>query len=196
MSLLAGAWGRGVRVGFGLVALVAVACGGSDDDGGSGSGSNTLGSGVDGSKKVADLSAAEAQQFCDAYGAKSEAVFDSDSVKRGGCTLFGFLGAQDVASCESNVTECLKSADQTPVEATTTCETDPAKRAGCDATVAELDACFADTLPLMKQFYDSITCKNLLGGSSSSFSTPATPASCTKLQTRCPQMFTDDTSGP
>ncbi len=153
-------------------------------------GSNaSFSSGVDGTKKASELSDADVTAFCDA--AKATALDFAKDNKAGFCKLSGSLagalgaiGGDGTAACEMTVTAC-EAADATAGASTCTPKID-----NCDATIAEIEACYNDSMDALSKTLDefgSQSCSDLLTKTSSGAAGgDTTPQSCKDLATKCP----------
>lgn len=148
----------------------------------------TFTSGVDGAKKVSDVTPDEAQTICDnAEATAREFVEDS---KAGFCALAGgvagvFGGGE--AACEVARASC---ESQEPEITENTCNAD-VMAPDCEATIAELEACYNDSLESLQTVFDELggkSCAELIAdsGSGDALGNVGTPASCTALASKCP----------
>lgn len=154
----------------------------------------TFTSGIDGTKKVSDVSMDEAKSICEAASETAEEFFEAnkDGFCAFGAALTGSLGAgfgggDAVALCEVALAEC-KSA--TPTTETTTCNAE-AVAANCSATVAELETCYNDSLDTLSTFFGELagkSCSELTSESTNVSFDFSNPASCTALAEKCPDL--------
>lgn len=151
-----------------IMAVALVACGG--DDGGSG---------VDGDRKMSELTPAEQQALCEEGEAKAEA--HEDDALKVGCYLQASLFGQ---CSEAAVQQCITQAQNSPDEGECTTDVTDA----CTATVGELRACLDAQMEVLGDIASKINCSNavtLLGSAEE-------PAVCAAAEAKCPELFEDD----
>lgn len=153
----------------------------------------TFTSGIDGTKKVSEVTTDEAKSICEAAEATAKDFFDAN--KDGFCALtaafagsFGAInGGDPVALCQVALDECKKA---TPTAETATCNAETTAT-NCDATVAELESCYNDSLDAMTTFFNGLaskSCTELTSANSSVEINISNPASCVSLATKCPDL--------
>lgn len=151
----------------------------------------TFSSGVDGSKKISEVTPAEAQSICDASEAAGKDFAEAN--KDGLCAFtasfaaaFGGAGADPVALCQTALDACK---DAPLVTEASTCNAATAA-AGCEATVAELEDCYNDSLKTLSDLFGDLgskSCTDLTTPDTTTEPTTAAPsAACTSLATKCP----------
>ncbi|MGK3998064.1 hypothetical protein [Sorangium sp. So ce1024] len=146
-------------VGVLMAGLAIAACGGDDDGGGN----------LDG-KQLGSLTDAEAQTVC------ADLAASATVTKEDVCEFAGAFAGAFGGDCETAKAECLAQPEQPAPEGggcSTTGFTD------CTATVAEYKACMAANVEAMK----AVTCETPL----ESFGEP--PAACAALTDKCPTIF-------
>lgn len=159
-----------------LGSAAALGCG--DDDGGGG------GSGVPGSKKVNELSAAEFKSVCEDFAKKFESV--DEAANEAVCTAAGLAAeATDEATCTEARDECL--GDLEPEEDPLDCDEPPeGMMDDCDATVAEFNACVSAIVDAFEDWAGEITCESDLSELEDlENSGPDEPPACAKLDESC-----------
>lgn len=149
----------------------------------------TFTSGVDGTKRVSEVTAHEAQTLCD--NALATARDFAEQAKEGLCALAGRSAVQvafttDPAGlCESVRAECLGKAAETRQ-----IECNIARVNGCEATVGEVEACYNDALTASSSVLDaaaSTSCADAFDPNTpTSRESFEIPASCTALAAKCP----------
>lgn len=155
-------------------------------------GVTSLSSGVDGTKKISELSAPEQQQFCEA--GREAAVKFFDDGKDGLCALQGsFAGAlgglgggSPVALCEATRSACEGS---DPMLEDDTCNLGSMDATTCEATVEEAEACFNASLTELDTVLDTLaarSCTELLDDDFEIDLTVMEPEACRSLQQKCP----------
>ncbi|MEQ8280160.1 MAG: hypothetical protein RMA76_01335 [Deltaproteobacteria bacterium] len=163
-----------------LFSATAFACGGG----------TSFSAGVDGNKQVKDLTDSDAQTLCKAAEETANDFFDDN--KDGFCKFSGAfagifagsLGGDAQSTCEMAVTQCESQASTEPAM----CEpmvTD------CEATIAEIEACYNDSLDVAADLLDKFagkSCADLIADESSLNITADTPASCVALEEKCPSL--------
>lgn len=151
------------------------------------SGGAQLESGVDGSKPASMLTDAEAQSLCNAA---IDATNDFASAHKAGFCKFqggiagaiaGAFGGDANAACEMAVDTC-EAEDEAVME--TQCDV---RRSDCTATVAEIEACFNESLSALEGIFNEIealSCSELLqsDGGGTSYDQPAP---CDAVQSKC-----------
>jgi hypothetical protein len=186
-----------------------VACSSSSSSSSGGTGPGAVSS-VDSSKKAADLSEADAQQYCrDALAYQKSQINEVDS-KRYTCAAIGAVIASFSAKTDEEAkAACIKSRDEciakpSSSEGDAGAEKDPCANAkkdlgNCTATVAEINQCTADQVDAYKAVVNQDPCASATAakpdGGQSSGATLAEPASCKALKEKCPALYGDDDSG-
>ncbi len=171
-----GARRRAGLVGLALAAMVAAACGG-DDDGGS--------SGVDGDKRLDELSADEAADICD-WGLS---LVDPDQFERLDCYLEALLSTQDAEMCEEVAQECIDNIEPgDPTAGECIFEEPPA--CGSEVSVAEIEACLRDSVALIEDVVGAVDCD--LSPEDIDDVDLEQPASCALVEDKCPGLFEDE----
>lgn len=157
-------------------AMVAAACGG--DDGGS--------SGVDGDKRLDELSQEEATDFCE-WGLS---LLDGDEVTRFGCYLTALVFSPDAETCEIVAQECIDEAEPIdPAEAECEFEEDLPPCAS-EVTVAEMEDCARDAVGVLAALADDITCDS--DPEELEDLSLEQPASCLAIEEKCPELFEEE----
>ncbi len=150
-------------------------------------GGTSFSSGVDETKQVKDLTDADAKTLCDNAEETAKDFYENN--KDGFCKLGGVLVAAfsggDPATCEATVETCKGQEPETSGK----CE--PIDTA-CEATIAEIEACYNDSIEAAEEVFDEISSKSceelLMDTSSAPGGDVQTPASCTALMEKCPTL--------
>jgi hypothetical protein len=125
-------------------------------------------------------------EFCAWSSASYEQLLGKDLGQT--CTLFaGGFGA-NAEECSSLVDDCVDK-----LEAEGFSDEDDACRAdlaGCPATVAEIEACFADQLAALERMLDAVSCEGGLPAELEAQYAELSPA-CAKIDAKCPHFFDD-----
>lgn len=171
-----------------------------DGDGSGGPGQNIGGprSGVDEDTSVGELSDEDAEKFC-AWAVEQFAALvpSNDQI----CTFAG-LAAGDAAQCEEARASCAEQIGNQPPPSDQSGELElegcvegvsEALNSGCDVTIADLEACFSDTVAAAKGFFDSLTCES--AGMSAPPEEIAPPASCAVIEQKCPDLAVEEEEG-
>lgn len=168
-----------------LSLLGVVGCGSTSDGGGGGGGFTT---GLPRSKQLKDVTAAEAKQACLKSQSASGSV--SDDAVRGICSYQLGLQGGEAACTPANVDKCVADykKDVTPPDPAECDDVadDMDRLADCAATVGEWEDCINQQLANTVEAYSSLTC------TSTQIPSPAKPAVCSTLETKCPKLFEDD----
>lgn len=158
--------------------LGAVGCGG-DDSGGTG--------GVSSNEKVGDLSAAEAKALCKSLSSKLQQVGDAQTDLV--CVAqSAALSGGNADTCESSVGQCK---EQYGDDLTIDCETDGetgVSDACNDVTVGELNDCLDATIAALDAVSKKVTCSTPLSDLQDLSTSFETPAACTKIDAKCPDV--------
>lgn len=185
--------------------VFAIAC-----SSGSSSGGSAAVTSVDSSKQVSGLSDTEAKQVCEDAQAYVTSQFASIDTKRINCGFSAqIMGAYDATNdadaqtkCRTLFDECMNKPAETG-DAGTTDENDGAnfdctafgsQTRDCGATVGEVSQCLSDQIAALNAVSSKDFCAEAKARSENDTSTPslaATPASCTAVQTKCPNLFSD-----
>ncbi|XXY44464.1 hypothetical protein WME91_31115 [Sorangium sp. So ce269] len=152
-------------VGVLMAGLALAACGGDDDGGDTGGNS---GGDLDG-KQLSSLTAAEIEQVCQDLSASATVT------KEDLCEVAGAFSALGGADCEATKTECMNQPEQ-PSEGG---ECSNAGFTGCTATVAEYKACMTAQVATLK----AISCTAPPDTSGEQ------PAGCAALSEKCPEVL-------
>ncbi|WP_437914177.1 hypothetical protein WME73_49685 [Sorangium sp. So ce302] len=150
-------------LGLVMAGLALAACGGDDDGGDGGQSGGDLDS-----KQLGELTAAESQAVCDDIAGSFEIS------KEDMCDLEGLSATFAGEDCEAAKAECISS----PAEPEPTGSCDTSGFAGCTATVAELKGCITATTNLLK----AITCESSLEDLAQQ------PAACAAVSEKCPEL--------
>ncbi len=153
----------------------------------------TFSSGVDGATKISEVTPDQAQSICDASAAAGKEFAEAN--KDGLCALaasfagaFGAVGGGDPAAlCQTALDECKAQ----PLETTgvSTCNVAVAAT-GCEATVAEMEDCYNESLSALADIYGELggkSCTDLTTASTDN--TPvvaATPSAACAALAKCP----------
>ncbi|MEZ4463529.1 MAG: hypothetical protein R3F43_03180 [bacterium] len=172
----------------GLALFALCAC--DDDDGGGGGGS--FNSGVDGTKKVSDLTDEEANAICRASSAYGESLIS----RRQACVVASLLFSEDSASCNQFAQAC-EQAPPEPDEDDEDCQDGvPPQLRDCDATVADMEACQIGIAQALVASIKGLSCSQAGTAAaeeqaSSIFSSPdpASVPACETVRTECPGAF-------
>lgn len=158
-----------------MAGLALAACGG-DDDGGNGDTGSQSGGDLDG-KQLGQLTAADSQAVCQDLAA-SITVTKEDL-----CEVAGAFAGAFGGDCEATKAECMSAPEQ-PSQGDGGCSTEGF--AGCTATVAEYKACMKAQADGVK----AITCATPPDTSGEP------PAGCAALTEKCPEILgTGETDG-
>lgn len=162
--------------------LLATACAGfvvlgcGDDDGGGS---------VSGASRVNDLTVGEREALCKDFAGKFGKL--AAAAHKVECTGEGLASeVQDPGSCEEARSACL--ADSEP-DAEFSCDDDPEEATGgedCDATVAQLEACFDAWVSIAEELANDFTCEG--SEELEEIEEPEVPEACTDLQDACPEI--------
>lgn len=176
------------------------AAGGGGAGAGSGPGAGPpLGSGLPGGKPVEQLSADDAQKFCTAAKAYATTKLPPALTEKFACNVQAALSSPSDAECPAKVEDCLAQPPGenpfNPATITSDCESDLGERAGCTATVGELEACLVATFDQAAALFGSTTCEGLranLQNGEDALGEPPTPDACKVIEQKCPQLLDDD----
>jgi hypothetical protein len=166
-----------------LVGMLALAgCGGDDD----GSGDT---SGVDSSSTLDELTAAEANDFCE----WSAGLIDTQAIVDFTCYVAAIVASQqseDVV-CEDFAADCI---DQTePPSDAIECQVD-ADLPDCasEVTVGEFEDCLIAFVDQLVDIIDDVSCDTALEDLPEDIGDVALPAACMSIQEVCPDLFESD----
>jgi hypothetical protein len=181
---------------------------------GSGDGPGSVSS-VDSSKPASSLSEGEATQYCkdqQRYWAAQYAKVDSQKIMCGYyAEAIGVIGTTTdddaKAACRSQLADCLaKPNAEDPSDGgdseqstETYCATEKDVLKGCDATVAELNACDADSAAAFKALEGKDFCADATARADISATAQPMyelPASCKALYEKCPGMAGGSSGAP
>ena len=183
-----------------LAIMSPLACS-SDDDGG---GSPEVVSGIEGAKRVSELTEAEATQFCDAADAAAKGLISD----REACTMGAMFFSETPDDCRMIVEQCttagsVEVGDDVYEEEASSCTLeDTTKREACDATVGELETCFTATLAATQTLVQSLTCDAVGAADGEGMSAvmdmmpsadgvPAGVPECASIQQKCPTLVAE-----
>lgn len=159
-------------------------------------GSSTVSTGLPATKRLGEITQAEAESLCNSLSASARDVFGDEELHRFTCTIGALPGSIrqgangmaeiDRVACEQMVSACLM---EEPEE--TTNDTDcgntqlVASAAGCEATVGELEACLNASLTALRGLLERFNCNTpaselMMGGGFDE------PAACETLDMKCP----------
>jgi hypothetical protein len=176
------------------VGMLASACGGGDGGGGQG-----FSSGIEPSKRLSEVTAAEAQASCEAVAAEFDEIFSDAAIVRIACAGAAAQNASTVAECQELAAECERSLPQAQREqllaqvagpdVECTGELTPVTQ--CSATVAQYDRCVSGTLAELRKVWASISCQmapRIAAGEDfdSLVYQPQDVAACDELEELCP----------
>ncbi|MEM1413942.1 MAG: hypothetical protein AAGH15_03540 [Myxococcota bacterium] len=169
------------------IAALVMAMGCGDD------GDTTFSSGIAAERPLTSLSDAEARDLCIAVGNEANDVFRSIDV----CTFLGLVFSEgDVASCNETANACRMG--ETPADpfelddpVVECMNTSAAEVAGCDATVAEFEACVNEALGQLEAFAAAVSCANAATDVGLP-DEPFTGAACRALGDECLMIVEDD----
>lgn len=184
-----------------LAMLAVAACGGDDDSNGGG----TV-TGLPSQQKLSTLSDADVKKACQSVNDRAATVFTTEALARAFCVPFGVQEAVsyandevviDVNKCQEFVDTCVSSAEEEadPNEPTggdvNDCgEASAEDLAGCDATVAEYEACIDKVFSETKRRLSELTCQNAEEISSEEYQNdeldPAKIPECQTVMAKCP----------
>jgi hypothetical protein len=179
------------------VGLLLGACGGSG-----GSTPRSLSSGLDSGKVASSLSAAEQNTLC----TRANEYFMSLLSKEDTCKMAGLLGAalsggdsslsEAKSACSGMYNLCMQGAEE-KVDNTKTLNDCTKGLSDCSATVGEIETCLNDSGAATKAAMAELpSCSQITEATLNSTFTPAStePASCKSLQTKCPNLSTNQSS--
>jgi hypothetical protein len=173
----------------GMVALTAVACGGSSDSDESGGSSGKIETSIPEGTLASELSDEQTKELCQAAGDAAQATLGSAAVKGYGCGFTAYLAASftpnDDSACTRFYDECMKA----PVETDDADECEKPSSA-CQATVGELQACWNDALAQSLEGLSQLPGCDDVGKADAIGEEPAAvdmPASCEVVQQKCPE---------
>ncbi len=139
--------------------LAAVACGDDDD-------SNNGGSGVDQNAQISTLTTSEAQSACNEGASRLNTAVGNLDLNQLVCTSAALVTTQltngTEQDCNNAVTMCLE--NPPPSEELEQVACGPIAAAdlmGCNATVAQFNACIDEAIGLLDSVVDLFTCSNL-----------------------------------
>jgi hypothetical protein len=178
------------------VGLLLGACGG-------GSTPSSMSSGLDSGKVASSLSASEQKTLC----TRANDYFMSLLSKGDTCKMAGLLGAalgggdsslSDMKStCSSMYNLCMQGGEMEEVDKTKTLSDCTKGISDCSATVGEIETCFNDTGAAYKAAMAELpSCSQITEATMNSTSTSASadPASCKALETKCPNLKSNQSS--
>lgn len=191
-----------------LTILFLAACGGDDDSTGG------VVTGLPAEQKLSTLSDADVKKACQSVNDGASAVITPTAIKRAICVPFGVEAAVtyssdgketvDIDKCQQLVDTCISNDggddddedeveaddDEVEVDGVNDCEQANANDLeGCDATVAEYEACVNSVLSEMQRMLSELTCQNAEKISSEAYSNELDPAAIPQCQTvmaKCP----------
>jgi hypothetical protein len=176
MGTVRGARRRAGVIALALAALVAPACGG-DDDGGT--------SGVDGDKRLDELSPAETTDLCE-WG--FSLLEDDDDLVRFGCYFAALIFSPDSETCEATAQECIDEAE--PIDfGDAECQFEDLPACASEVSVAEMEACGRDAVAVLRAIADDISCDS--DPDEIEDDSLVQPASCVAVEEKCPELFDD-----
>lgn len=158
-----------------IFSLSAAACGGDDDGNGGG------GSGVEASKALTELTAAERQDVCD-YG---DSLFSKTDSKKFGCFFSAIFATENEAECQTAYEACLAGPDDAESGFSCPVEEEPPACAA-EITVGEMEACARDQAKQVSSALSTLSCASD-GSELSSLS--EVPPSCKPIVAKCPELF-------
>jgi hypothetical protein len=167
-----------------VVSLLGVLACGDDDSGGGGGGS-----GVASSKKVGDLSESEARALCRQIEGKFARI-GAAQTELVCVAQAAALSGGDAARCESSADQCrMQDAEALALD----CDGEDGETGGVstecdDVTVGELNDCIEASAKALEAISKMVTCEtdvSELGDLSTSYETPA---SCTSIEAKCPDV--------
>jgi hypothetical protein len=142
-----------------LIAATAAAGCGDDGDGG-----GDVSTGIAPTKLLSDVTAQEAVSACENLRVGFNRVFQEDKLIRSVCTLAGAAFADTSADCVTLRDQCIQEASMSGSDTMQeleqiefTCEGE-SMLAECTGTVAQLEACFNDTLDAFDAALNQISC--------------------------------------
>ncbi len=138
-----------------------------------------------------ELTPAQQTAFC----AESLAYFNASippaEFKKLTCAMTGFaLGALTGASCNEIRSQCLASDEEVAFDLG---DCDTSKLANCTATIAEVEACYTDSVEALADIAPHIGC-NMSEETLQGYGED--PASCVPVRTKCPDLFESEDDAP
>lgn len=143
------------------------------------------------SNKVANtLTPSEATQVCQEIAAYSASSLKGTSCVVAGISMAAFMpGSDPKATCQSAYNQCIQQ-PIAPDAGTDNCATASSQLSGCTATVGQINQCVADDITAFKAAYASLNCDLAATATATDAGIPTptitVPASCTSLQSVCP----------
>lgn len=150
------------------------------------SGTQYNGSGVDGSKALTDLDAAEKLTVCDYV----ETLISDEENQKFYCILAGLSFSSIPDECQMAYDACLANPDETNDKFDCPLGENPPDCAA-NVTVADIEACAHDRADKIIGIANGVNCASM--GSEVAGATDL-PPSCQTLLTNCPDLFNDDES--
>jgi hypothetical protein len=138
-----------------------------------------INSGVDGGKKMSELSADEAKTLCQAEGEYTEKQISEDDAKKFACVFAGKLAEGFGGMCQESYDECMMTAT-TEEEEGDSCDMAMAAM-GCDITVDEYEACREESIQATADLIKDISCDS----TEADLDTTSGEA-CTAIKDKCP----------
>jgi hypothetical protein len=179
---------------FGL-SLTAIANGCSSSAGTGSTNGGSAASGFPPSKKLSEITDADAQAVCAASASRPSPLTAEES-KRLGCAFaaaFSTIGAttdaEALTKCQTAFDKCLTEPEKPATATDCSMEKVPSSFKTCQATVAEYDACTAEQIPAFKAAAAN-GCKGIKvtkGDAPPPPKEPLTPA-CAALDAKCPEL--------
>lgn len=185
---------------LGLFGVVAggVACG-DDDDGGDGS--SALDTGLPEMTQLQDVTPQQFTDACNSLRSSLEVRFSEDRMTQVLCEAVGAVLSEDAGACREFADECVTESgsgenaffdpEMIDVAENFDCGT-MAEFESCTATVGEYERCLTDTMNLVDEFFNSLSCANAGNVDMSTLEegnpleTMDPPPSCAALEEECP----------
>lgn len=162
------------------LACTLLACGGD-------SGPGPVDSGLPDERKGSELSDAEAKQLCEARADHAAALISEDDAKHQACTFGGLVVAGgSVETCKTFYDMCIKMDFEEDPEPAGECMLG-FELSTCEATIAEIEACFTEEDDANAAAFKSISCND--AATTGDPNPPQAGPACSTAQAKCPGIF-------
>jgi len=169
------------KCGIGLCLIMVAIAGCGDDKQSDG------GTGLPASLKLDDVTNDQAAEICDWLTDKST-VFEPTQDQE--CSALAVAGSQTPEACEALSKSCNSSKADESEEGDEGCGLTRNNFLGCQATVADLEACFDALRTAASEYFTKVSCAD--AGTGKTFNLPVT---CVDLERRCPSIFDEEADG-
>jgi hypothetical protein len=176
--------------------VLAAACGGDSDDGGSDKG--VVDTGIEETTPLSEVTPAQATQVCDSLEVAVNARFSMERQTRATCEVLGALISANPGSCRDFADQCVSDPPQglegmgdlpTGEDLTEAGCGQASDYASCTATIEEYEACVNDQLDEFEQLLQEFGCANApldIANFPESQADIPTASSCTAFDMKCP----------